>query len=88
MRRFKQLLQMDDAVAILNAGTNGVLSLVDAEGEPYGVPLSYVYDGEGHIYFHSAVSGHKMECIEAESRCVWWRRMILSPRNSRPISVA
>lgn len=69
MRRFKQLLQMDDAVAILNAGTNGVLSLVDAEGEPYGVPLSYVYDGEGHIYFHSAVSGHKMECIEAESRC-------------------
>ncbi len=47
MRRFKQLLQMDDAVAILNAGTNGVLSLVDAEGKPYGVPLSYVYDGEG-----------------------------------------
>lgn len=69
MRRFKQLLQMDDAVAILNASTNGVLSLVDAEGEPYGVPLSYVYDGEGHIYFHSAMSGHKMECIEAESRC-------------------
>lgn len=69
MRRFKQQLPMEDAVAILNVGTNGVMSLVDADGEPYGVPLSYVYDGDGHIYFHSAVSGHKIECIKADSRC-------------------
>ena len=69
MRRFKQLLEEQATKEILNNATNGVLSLVDANGEPYGVPISYAYDGERSIYFHSAVKGHKIECIEAESRC-------------------
>lgn len=68
MRRFKQQLSTEDAASILDSGTNGVLSLVDADGRPYGVPLSYVYDG-CHIYFHSAVSGHKIDCIKANSAC-------------------
>ncbi|MDE7473374.1 MAG: pyridoxamine 5'-phosphate oxidase family protein [Muribaculaceae bacterium] len=69
MRRFKQLLDEQSAKEILYNATNGVLSLVDSDGEPYGVPISYAYDGEGCIYFHSAVKGHKIECIEADSRC-------------------
>lgn len=69
MRRFKQQLDMEDAVEILNSCTNGILSLTDADGAPYGVPLSYVYDGSGHLYFHSAAAGRKIDCIEADSRC-------------------
>ena len=69
MRRFKQLLDEQATKEILNNATNGVLSLVDSDGESYGVPISYAYDGNGCIYFHSAVKGHKIECIEAESRC-------------------
>lgn len=69
MRRFKQLLPNDLSIAILKKSTNGILSLADNSGEPYGVPLSYVYDGGNHIYFHSAVSGHKIDCITHESRC-------------------
>lgn len=69
MRRFKQLLDEQTTKEILNNATNGVLSLVDSDGEPYGVPISYAYDGNGCIYFHSAVTGHKIECIETESRC-------------------
>ncbi len=69
MRRFKQLLPIEDNVEILESCTNGILSLVDGEGMPYGVPLSYVYDGENHIYLHSAVAGRKIDCINAESRC-------------------
>lgn len=69
MRRFKQQLSKEDADMILSKGTNGVLSLVDADGSPYGVPVSYAYDGEGHIYLHSALSGHKIDCITSESRC-------------------
>ena len=69
MRRFKQLLDEQATKEILNHATNGVLSLVDSDGEPYGVPISYAYDGDRSIYFHSAVKGHKIECIEAESRC-------------------
>lgn len=69
MRRLKQLLDEQATKEILNNATNGVLSLVDTDGEPYGVPISYAYDGSGCIYFHSAVKGHKIECIEADSRC-------------------
>lgn len=69
MRRFKQQLPIEDAVKILNSCTNGILSLVDKEGNPYGVPISYVYDGNKHIYLHSASTGRKIDCINADSRC-------------------
>lgn len=69
MRRFKQRLSEESAREILCNATNGVLSLVDAEGMPYGVPLSYVYDGGRHIYFHSAVKGYKMDCIDTNCAC-------------------
>lgn len=69
MRRFKQLLDEQVSKEILNNASNGVLSLFDPGGEPYGVPVSYVYDGAKCIYFHSAVKGHKIECIEANGHC-------------------
>lgn len=69
MRRFKQQLAVDDAVKILNSCTNGILSLVDADGAPYGVPISYVYDGHNHLYLHSAASGRKIDCIKTDARC-------------------
>ena len=69
MRRFKQQLAVGDAVKILNSCTNGILSLVDTDGAPYGVPISYVYDGGNHIYLHSAACGRKIDCIKADSRC-------------------
>ncbi len=68
MRRFRQLLSEEDAKKILSTATNGVLSLADTDG-PYGVPVNFAYDGDSHIYFHSAVTGHKIDCIEADSRC-------------------
>ncbi len=69
MRRFKQQLLIEESERILSGGTNGVLSLVDTDGAPYGVPVSYAYDGEWHIYLHSAISGHKIDCINSDSRC-------------------
>ena len=69
MRRFKQLLPEQAAKKILHDGSNGVLSLVDAEGLPYGVPISYTFDGDRSIYFHSAASGHKIECIAHNAHC-------------------
>lgn len=69
MRRFKQQLSNEDAVKILDRCTNGILSLVDTDGTPYGVPISYVYDGDNHIYLHCAVAGRKIDCIRTDSRC-------------------
>ena len=65
MRRFKQLLTEEEVKEILATHTGGVLSLVDADGQPYGVPLSFVYDGGRTLYFHSAVAGHKIEAVRA-----------------------
>lgn len=69
MRRFKQLLSEADSKDILYNVKNGVLSLIDPDDGVYGVPVSFAYDGDRYIYLHSAVKGHKMDCITADSRC-------------------
>lgn len=69
MRRFKQKLNPDDVAEILTCGTNAILSLVDVDGEPYGVPISFVWDGSDFIYMHSAVTGRKIECIRHKGSC-------------------
>ena len=62
MRRKKQQLTQEETMVILREGTSGVLSLTGDEGYPYGVPLSYVYDGD-KMYFHCAKEGHKIDAI-------------------------
>ena len=62
MRRGKQLLPMEDTIAVMNRCTNGVLSCLSDEDYPYSVPLSYVYFND-KIYFHSAKAGHKIDTI-------------------------
>ena len=70
MRRKRQLLSDKDAVSILRHATSGVLSVVDSNGYPYGVPLSHVYV-DGKIYFHSAVSGHKIDAISHNGKATF-----------------
>lgn len=67
MRRSRQQLTRAVCEEILRNGTSGVLSLVDEEGAPYGVPLSYVWTGEA-IAFHGAAVGMKMDCLAHEAR--------------------
>lgn len=63
MRRFKQELPQTEIDRILQLNTSGVLALIDNDGYPYSVPLSYVYSN-GNIYFHSAKMGHKIDAIK------------------------
>ena len=76
MRRFKQELDHETCVEIINRATSGVLSVLGDGGYPYGVPLSYVYvDGETEetgdgktravVYFHCAKTGHKIDALRA-----------------------
>lgn len=62
MRRKRQQLPDDEALALLQNASSGVLSVLDENGYPYGVPISYVYDS-GTLYFHSALSGQKIDAI-------------------------
>lgn len=72
MRRHKQALAQEEIIEIFERNTSGVLSLLDENDYPYGVPLSYVYD-EGRLLFHSAKVGHKISAIshhEKASFCI------------------
>lgn len=67
MRRKKQLLPEEEAIAILKEGTSGVLALSGDDGYPYAVPISYVYEG-GKLWFHCAKSGHKLDAVRREPK--------------------
>lgn len=43
MRRSDRLMSQEGTLRVLKEGEYGILSTVDAEMHPYGVPLSYVY---------------------------------------------
>lgn len=62
VRRQDRLLDVEDAMRLLNQGEYGFLSLGDEEGG-YGIPVNYVYNAES-IYFHCAPEGEKLRYIE------------------------
>ena len=67
MRRSRQQLNEERSIDILRRCTSGTLALLGDNGYPYAVPLSYVYS-EGSIYFHSALTGHKIDAIRKEEK--------------------
>lgn len=67
MRRKRQQLSDEESIAILENATSGTLALLGDGGYPYAVPISYVYD-DGKLYFHSAMSGHKVDAIRGCDR--------------------
>ena len=73
--RKKNALSDDECVAILRTELRGVLSVIGDGGYPYGMPLNHYYDErDGHLYFHSGPTGHKIEAILAcdkASYCVY-----------------
>ena len=62
MRRKRQQLSKEESISILQKSTAGTLALLGDGGYPYAVPISYVY-ADGKLYFHSALSGHKVDAI-------------------------
>lgn len=73
--RKKQALSTEECIEILKSEPRGVLSLIGDEGYPYGVPMNYYYcEDDGHIYFHSGKSGHKIDAMrdcDKASFCVY-----------------
>ena len=67
MRRKRQQLSDEESYAILQNATSGTLALLGDGGYPYAVPISYVFC-EGKLYFHSALSGHKVDAIRSCDR--------------------
>ena len=64
MRRKRQQLSDAESLDILKKATAGTLALLGDGGYPYAVPISYVY-ADGALFFHSALSGHKVDAIRS-----------------------
>lgn len=84
MRRKDREIGCDECIEILKNNAYGILSTAGSDGQPYGVPLSYVYK-DGAIYFHGAVEGHKLDNILANSKvsfCVVGQTCVLPDKFS------
>ncbi len=62
MRRKDREMDKDFGLGIIDEAKYGVLSMVDDDNNPYGVPLSIVRDGNT-LYFHSAKEGRKASIL-------------------------
>ncbi len=75
MARVKQHLPQEEIAELLTNEKRGVLSVLGDGGYPYGLPINHWYCPEnGHIYFHSAGFGHKIDAMKAcdkASYCVY-----------------
>jgi nitroimidazol reductase NimA-like FMN-containing flavoprotein (pyridoxamine 5'-phosphate oxidase superfamily) len=79
IRRSDRALSQEQAMEILFNGEYGILSTVSSDGQPYGIPVSFSFNSNA-IFFHSAVKGHKLENLAANSRvsfCVVGKTEIL-----------
>lgn len=64
--------KQDEAFArkVLTDAEYGVLSLVDQQGKPYAVPLSFVLSDD-IIYIHGATEGAKLRILEQNTNAVF-----------------
>jgi nitroimidazol reductase NimA-like FMN-containing flavoprotein (pyridoxamine 5'-phosphate oxidase superfamily) len=67
IKRKRQLLPEAETIAMLQSCTSGVLAVSGDDEYPYAVPLSFAYE-EGRLYFHCALSGHKMDAIHRSNK--------------------
>lgn len=67
LRRSDRKLADAETRTLLEQGEYGVLSTCGADGQPYGVPLSYAVVGNA-VYFHSALEGQKLDNLASNSR--------------------
>ena len=63
LRRKDRAITEKEAIALLNKAEYGVLSTVNENGKPYGVPLNFCFI-DHCIYFHCAIEGRKIDNIK------------------------
>lgn len=86
MRRKDREMSEEFALGVVDKCEWATAAMIDTEGAPYAVTLSVVRMGDG-IYFHSAMSGYKTECLRRDPRvcltCVGNTRRATRTRSRR-----
>jgi nitroimidazol reductase NimA-like FMN-containing flavoprotein (pyridoxamine 5'-phosphate oxidase superfamily) len=75
-------MSRETAAELLAKGEYGFLATVGADGQPYGVPLNYVFK-DNRLYFHCAPEGHKLDNLRTNGQvsfCVVGRTRVLPDR--------
>lgn len=83
VRRQDRLLDEPSARWLLKNGEYGILGMINETGGVYSVPVSYVWDGENSLYFHCAVEGRKLRCLDSNnsvSFCVVGRTKVIAEK--------
>ena len=75
MLRKKQALSEEECIAVLKMQKRGVLAVLGDEDYPYALPINHYYnDEDGHIYFHGAKFGHRVDAVKRHDKvsfCVY-----------------
>lgn len=79
-RRPERALAERETWAVLESAEYGVLAMQGTEGYPYAVPMNHVII-DGALYFHAAVSGHRLEALRANPRVCF--TVTLGPEEAR-----
>lgn len=70
MRRKDRLVSEEQARTIMEQAEYAIVMTADAAGQPYGVAVSHVMEGD-IVYFHCALVGRKLENIQMNPKvCV------------------
>jgi len=77
MRKKSREMSAEWALEVMDKAPYMTVSMTEADGSPYAVPLSVVRTDERTLYFHCATEGKKLDilrenprvCISAVSRC-------------------
>lgn len=75
MLRKKQAISEEDCITVLKTQKRGVLAVLGDEDYPYALPINHYYnDEDGHIYFHGAKFGHRVDAVKRHDKvsfCVY-----------------
>ena len=64
IRRQDRVLNEEEALDLLAQTEYGILSMIDENGLPYGIPVNHVWDKQNSIYIHCAPEGKKLRAIK------------------------
>ena len=67
VRRKDRVISYEESLEVLAKCEYGLLATTGEDGWPYAMPLSYALM-DGALYFHCALTGHKIDCIARDSR--------------------
>ncbi len=78
MRKESRAMDSQWALELMHKAPYITVSFTDAEGKPYGLPLSLASDDDSNWYFHCAMEGKKLDaiklhpevCLSAVTKCV------------------